>query len=203
MFIIHRNDKVLDSCGNARNGLQSTLHRVGADGWGHTHTHTHIFTDWTLTWWNPIWCRAAHVKKTPLVLQQLALRGHSYGIEVLQVFSYNHRTAAPPGVHPLFVFWWRRGGSSHVCVSCPGLWHQTEAHLTFLSWIDLDLKNQPLYIFYFLSTFTGLFFIYIYIYIKCFWNSIEICTNNGIIKYLLSGEYRNKTVKVTLTVKRD
>ncbi|XP_069381772.1 ran GTPase-activating protein 1-like isoform X1 [Paralichthys olivaceus] len=26
-----RNDKVLDSCGNARNGLQSTLHRVGAD----------------------------------------------------------------------------------------------------------------------------------------------------------------------------
>ncbi|CAB1415220.1 unnamed protein product [Pleuronectes platessa] len=27
-----RNDKVLDSCGNARNGLQSTLHRVGADG---------------------------------------------------------------------------------------------------------------------------------------------------------------------------
>ncbi|XP_062263727.1 ran GTPase-activating protein 1a isoform X1 [Platichthys flesus] len=26
-----RNDKVLNSCGNARNGLQSTLHRVGAD----------------------------------------------------------------------------------------------------------------------------------------------------------------------------
>ncbi|XP_034448994.1 ran GTPase-activating protein 1a isoform X1 [Hippoglossus hippoglossus] len=26
-----RNDKVLDSCGNARNGLQSTLHRVGAE----------------------------------------------------------------------------------------------------------------------------------------------------------------------------
>lgn len=52
VFIIHRNNKALESCGNARNRLQSTLQRVQSESWGlWTHKYTHIHRlnfDWSL-----------------------------------------------------------------------------------------------------------------------------------------------------------
>lgn len=40
---IHRSNKSLESCGNARNGLQSTLQRVRSQSWGSQTEH--LFTD--------------------------------------------------------------------------------------------------------------------------------------------------------------
>uniref|UniRef100_A0A8C2WWW5 Ran GTPase-activating protein 1 n=1 Tax=Cyclopterus lumpus TaxID=8103 RepID=A0A8C2WWW5_CYCLU len=41
---LSRNPKALESCGNARNSLLSTLQRVRSEDCGHTHTHTHTHT---------------------------------------------------------------------------------------------------------------------------------------------------------------